>query len=94
MDRELSRSKSGRAARGQDDLPRLLVLPDGRCGERRLSRHSRRSLILDRERQTEAILRSSVVAEAQLVEPLVVVQVVGGSSPISHLTAESRACGA
>ena len=41
-----------------------------------------------------AILRSSAVAVAQLVEPLVVAQVVVGSSPISHLTAESRACGA
>ena len=38
----------------------------------------------DRERQTEAILSSSAVAVAQLVEPLVVVQVVVGSSPISH----------
>ena len=37
---------------------------------------------------------SSAVAVAQLVEPLVVVQVVVGSSPISHLTDKSRACGA
>ena len=42
---------------------------------------------VDRMRQTEAILRSSAVAVAQLVEPLVVVQVVVGSSPISHLLA-------
>jgi hypothetical protein len=34
---------------------------------------------------TPAILISSAVAVAQLVEPLVVVQVVVGSSPISHL---------
>ena len=32
-----------------------------------------------------AILGPSTVAVAQLVEPLVVVQVVVGSSPISHL---------
>ena len=43
---------------------------------------------------TPAILISSAVAVAQLVEPLVVVQVVVGSSPISHLTDESRASGA
>ena len=63
------------------------------------SRHSRRSFVGSWEREesakrSAAILSLSVVAVAQLVEPLVVVQVVVGSSPISHLTAESRACGA
>ena len=50
-----------------------------RCGERRQSRHSRR-LGHRRPRYPEL----STVAVAQLVEPLVVVQVVVGSSPISH----------
>src|SRR2546423_7539206 len=41
-----------------------------------------------------AILRPSTVAVAQLVEPLVVVQVVVGASPISHPADEARAFGA
>ena len=62
------------------------------------SRHSRRSFVGSWEREesakrSAAILSLSVVAVAQLVEPLVVVQVVVGSSPISHLRQSPREVG-